>query len=435
MNQTQTRLLTVLSVDQKSPAKKCGLCAGDKIVSVNDTGIKDEFDFRFNAACDKVRIVVVRKNGNKLLCMDRSDNALLGIRFVQPPLRKCGNKCIFCFVDQMPKGLRKSLYIKDEDLGHSFTNGNYVTLSTTPGAELARVAKLGMSPLFVSVHATNNAVRRALLCNDKAYDIMEQLRFGATLGLMFHTQIVVCPGHNDGAVLSRSIRDLLSLRHGLLSVAVVPVGLTMHRKHMLAPVDKVLARSIVQMVSALGDSDAKRNGFRRVFCADEIFIKAGLVVPQKSYYEDYPQIENGVGLVRQLLNEWARIKREYRTKPWMTKRGQRKTLVVTSESASVFMKRIIADCNVLQNNNAVELCIVKNKFFGGHVSVAGLLTASDIVKATKQVRRRFDSVVVPHVIFNYQGFTLDGYSMRRMEKQIGAPLHVADSLRSMVSYL
>ncbi len=435
MDQLHTRLITVVSVDKGSAAQKCGLRSGDKIISVNDSPVKDEFDFRFHAACDTVRMVILRENIPRMLCLDRSDNTLLGIHFAQPKLKKCGNKCIFCFVDQMPKGLRKSLYIKDEDLGYSFTNGNYVTLSTTPNAELSRLAKLGMSPLFISVHATDTKLRRALLCNPRAYDIMEQLRFGAKEGLSFHTQIVVCPGYNDGSVLARSIRDLLSLKHGLLSIAVVPVGLTSHRKIPLTPVNKDIASAVVDLVSPMSDADTSKNGNRRLFCADEFFIKAEIPIPQKRYYEEYPQIENGVGLVRQLLDEWTRIKRGVLQKQLESKSKRKNVLIVTSESAAAFLKRIVTDCNNVRKNDAVGLCVVKNNFFGGHVSVAGLLTASDIFHSVKQVKTKFELLIVPHIIFNYQGFTLDGYSPGRMQKMLGVKLTVADSLSTMVSNL
>ncbi len=432
----------VFSVVAGLPAAKSGMRKNDIVLSVNGRPVIDEFDFRFHAACDESRVIVRRKGALRELTMRRPSGMQLGVQFAHRRIRRCANRCLFCFIDQMPPGLRKSLYVKDEDIGHSFANGNYVTLSTTPPCELERVAELGLSPLFVSVHATQNDIRRRLLGNRHANDIMDQLRFLGKMGVSFHTQIVVCPGYNDGAVLNTSIRDLFSLKQGLLSVAIVPIGLTRYRRHALRPVTAEIARSTISMAEPLGENDAGKNGRRRLFCADEFFICAKMAMPPRAYYEDYPQIGNGVGLVRQLLEEWKAVRRGILargdSKALRNAEGNkrirlRRVMIVTSESAACFLETIASDMNLLFPGLSARIAPVKNEFFGGHVTVAGLLTGRDIIRAVRRDPADSDLIIIPRIIFNHRGFTLDGFSVQRLEKDIGAPVSVVDSLKMMAS--
>jgi putative radical SAM enzyme (TIGR03279 family) len=437
MHDTGTR---VISLAAGLPAAKSGLRKNDVVVSVNRHPVIDEFDFRFHTACDESRIVVRRGNRLVRLTIHRPSGIGLGIQFAQRSVRRCSNRCVFCFIDQMPPGLRRSLYVKDEDIGHSFTNGNYVTLSTTPYDELERVAGLGLSPLFVSVHATQDDIRRMMLGNCKAYAIMDQLRFLARSGVWFHTQIVVCPGYNDGAVLRSSIRDLLSLKQGLLSVAIVPVGLTKHRRrNPLQPVTAEIARSTVSLVEKIGENDARKHGRRRVFCADEFFIGATMPIPPRAYYEDYPQIGNGVGLVRQLLEEWKSVKRrisrqrDSKGAARPAESAVRRVMIVTSESAAGFLAAIVSDMNLIFPCVDTRVAVVKNEFFGGHVTVAGLLTGRDIMRTVRRMPGLWDRIIVPGIVFNQRGYTLDGYSASRIEKDLGMPVSSVDSLKILVS--
>ena len=293
--------LHIRFVKHGSPAYKAGLRKGDSIVSVNGERVNDGLEFGFFSARSRATIQAIRGNTRIVCIMLRPSGKAAGVLFREKPILRCGNRCIFCFIDQMPPGFRKSLYVKDEDYRHSFTNGNYITLSHTPRSRLLRIARLGLSPLYVSVHASDSGVRRRMLGNPIAFDIMKQLRFLERRAVRFHTQVVVCPGINDGRVLRKTIQDLLTLKAGLLSIAVVPVGLTRHRKTPLVPVNRADALYICREVSRISDRHAAVEGRRRVFCADEFFIKAKLPIPPKKYYEDYPQIENGVGLVRRIL--------------------------------------------------------------------------------------------------------------------------------------
>jgi len=433
--------IRIYKVATRSDAAHAGLRAGDQVLFVNGNALVDEFDFRYHAANDVVKILLERHGVRKEITLLRSHNTMLGIDFCAKRINCCANRCIFCFIDQMPKGLRKSLYIKDEDLGHSFVNGNYVTLSHTPFSELERIASIGLSPLYISVHATDPDMRLRLLGTKRAIDISEQLLFLEKHGVRFHTQIVVCPGFNDGEVLKKSVKKLLSFKRGLLSIAIVPVGLTRFRRVPLAPVTKTVAIDVCDYITVESDKDRILNGERRLFCADEFFIKAGKSIPSSSYYEDYPQIENGVGLVRQLLDEWKNLKKELaankkRIVPKKNKTGSKRILVVTSESAYAYISKIMHEINAFYPGHTIDTVAAHNDFFGGYVTVAGLLTAHDVRRTVRvsnaKANARYDKIILPQVMFNHNGNTLDGFSVKRISTLLKTKIIVVDSLLSLI---
>jgi Fe-S oxidoreductase, related to NifB/MoaA family len=434
--------IKVLSVARNGAAYKAGLRRGDIVLYVNGETIGDGLDFRFYSSRPDVNVLVRRKNKKISFPIRRAngvDLGSLGARFKDRPIRRCCNRCIFCFIDQMPAGLRKSLYIKDEDYRYSFTNGNYLTLSRATGRQLSHIIELGLSPLYVSVHATDASVRKRMLGNPLAIDIMDQLRFLEKNDVRFHTQVVVCPGINDGQVLAHTIRDLLTLKNGLLSIAVVPVGLTRHRKIPLQPVTRSHAEEICRDVGDMSDSDKKKTGKRRIFLADELFIKAQAPIPANGYYEEYPQIENGVGLIRQMLIEWKTLKKritaQKSTKNKTSKSiNKKKYLVLTSVSAFSYIQSIIHEM-VEITGIPIDVIAVKNTFFGDSVTVAGLLTARDVIKSSKPIVGSYSAVFIPAVMFNMHGHTMDGYSKARIENQVGARIEVMANLQELIGKL
>ena len=429
--------IKTVSVTRSGIACKAGLRRGDVVLTVNGEPINDELDFRFYSARPEVNILALRGKTDLKIFVERTRGEDLGIRFRDRPIARCCNKCIFCFVDQMPAGLRKSLYIKDEDYRYSFSNGNYVTLSVATPGQLGHIAELGLSPMYVSVHATDVNVRNRMLGNPRAFDIMKQLRFLEKNDVRFHTQIVVCPGINDGRALVQTIRDLLSFKKGLLSIAVVPVGLTRYRKIPLQLVTRTDAEAICKEVGTLSDLDFKSTGKRRIFLADEFFIKAGAPIPAGSYYEDYPQIENGVGLIRQLLVEWKSLKNCIITESEIKNLGKKrpafkKYLVLTSESAFIYVNTIMREMGPMISGVRIDVIAVVNTFFGESVTVAGLLTAHDIIISAKPIAQAYKAIFIPAVMFNIQGHTLDGYSKARIEKQVGARVEAMANFGEMV---
>jgi putative radical SAM enzyme (TIGR03279 family) len=432
--------LRVRFVKPGSPAYKAGLRKGDSIISVGGERIADELEFGFFSAQPRTTIEIMRKNVKIPCAMLRPSNTATGVLFREVPVMRCSNRCIFCFVDQMPPGLRKRLYIKDEDYRHSFTSGNYLTLSRTPWPRLQRIAELGLSPLYLSVHATNREIRCRMLGNSRIFNIMPQLRFLERHAVRFHTQIVVCPGINDGPVLRKTIRDLLSLSDGLLSIAVVPVGLTRYRTLPLVPVGEREALSICHEVARIQDRYESARGRRRIFCADELFIKANLPIPPDKYYEDYPQIGNGVGLVRQLLEEWRVTKRRLihcaeDGKTIGPRRVKRRSLVVTSQSAFLFIRKIVDEFQMLSAADAIDVAVVRNCFFGETVTVAGLMTAHDVIRTVRAVGPGYYGVFLPGVMFNTYGYTLDGYSKQRLERILNLRVKVVSGMKDMALHV
>jgi putative radical SAM enzyme (TIGR03279 family) len=424
--------IAVRNVERGSPAYRSGMRRGDLVLSVNGEPVADELDFLFFCTAETNPVKLIRRGRPLSISLVRDSESSWGIAFSAPPIRRCGNRCIFCFIDQMPRGLRGPLYVKDEDFRHSFVYGNYVTLSTARQPDLDDIARLNLSPLYVSVHATEPGVRAAMLRNHRAPDILAQLRWLAGRGIRLHTQIVVCPGYNDGEVLDRSLRDLLRLGKNLLSVAVVPVGLTRFRTFPLKPVDREDAASIVDAVTLLSDRMAEHEAKRRVFLADEMFIKAERPVPPLPYYEDFPQIENGVGLVRMLLDDWRRVRRRIGPSIPGVNRPGRKVLVLTGESAFRFVKPIADKLSARFSELRVEVVAVRNEFFGHSVTVAGLLTARDIVGTARSNGTGWSAVVAPQAIFNYRGFTLDGASRPTLQKRLGTRFYCASNASDLL---
>jgi putative radical SAM enzyme (TIGR03279 family) len=408
----------ICGIDRTSPFFAAGLRIGDRIVGINNEPVTDELDFHYSAAHDRLRVEAVRAEEKVVFDVHRDEGCASGVTLAEQPIHRCANRCVFCFIDQMPPGLRRSLYIKDEDIRLSLFNGNYLTMSTFRTRDIERIVRLGLSPLYISVHATDPEVRRRMLRNAKMPDVTDQLAALAAGGIRFHTQIVVCPGFNDGRVLSRSLRELLAFGESLLSVAVVPVGLTRFHENGLRQVDEAAA--------------ATHDGFRKVFLADEFLIKAGLPIPPRAYYGDYPQIENGVGIVRQFIDAWQSSKRKLRREG--VRRIRRSMLVATSVSAYPFVAKAVKEFAELFVEGEVATVAVENRLCGSMVTVAGLLSAGDIISHLRPMLRRStcDEVVVPSVMFNFAGYTLDGFSPERLGRRLGIPVRVIDSMEDLL---
>ncbi len=422
------RGVKIRHVPKESPFYRAGLRSGDVVNSINGEEVSDELDFKFFAADCLLELSVCRGAASFEIIVIREEGCFLDVDIEERPINTCKNRCIFCFIDQMPPGLRSGLYIKDEDFKYSFLNGNYVTLSSASKKDLEKVARLGISPLFISVHATDTGVRNKMLRNSKAPPVMDQLDFLRDNGIAFHTQIVVCKGHNDGDVLLRTLENLFTFNENLLSIAVVPVGLTRYRKLILEQVNSDSAGWICSKVEQMSLEHLHKDGFRKLFLADEFFIKAGLKIPPSKYYEDYPQIENGVGLIRTLLEQWKSYKNKLNSGKTQVA-SQRNTLLLTSVSAYPYLKKITSEAEKKYGLSDMDVVAVKNEFFGETVTVAGLLTAKDIISTIKREskNKKYEQVIVPEVMFNFGGYTLDGFSLQRIRKNTGFNIRTAKS--------
>jgi len=412
--------MLVTAIHAGGPADLAGIRPGDDLVAIGDRPIRDAVDLTFalgwleDAASATWRF---SRGGEELavaLPVTRPDE--LGIDLADDPVRTCGNRCIFCFVDQLPRGLRPSLYVKDEDYRLSFTHGNYITLTNLTPADYGRIAEQRLSPLYVSVHATDDAVRRRMLGNPDAPPVLAALERLRAAGIAVHVQIVVCPGINDGAVLERTLEDLAALGGSVLSIAVVPVGLTAHREGLprIDPVSPDLAAALVEAVERWQRRLAAERGSPTVFAADELYLLAGRRLPPYDSYGDFPQQENGVGLLRLFEHD---LRERAAALAGAVDRPVDLT-IVTATLAAPELERIAGEALAAAGPVSVRVIGVENSLLGSSVTVAGLLPGRDIVAALRS-HPGGDLALVPPEAFSADGLTLDGMTLNEIVERSG----------------
>ncbi len=408
--------LLIESVIPGSIAAELGAEPGDRLLAVNGHPLRDIIDYSYYTAYDEELLLELAKTDGELweLEVEREAGQPLGLTFTAPAPAQCRNNCVFCFVHQLPKGLRRPLYVKDEDYRLSFLNGNYVTLANLKPAELARIIEQRLSPLYISVHATNPELRARLLGNRKIPPILVQLRQLAAARIRMHTQVVLCPDLNDGPELERTVADLAGLHPAVLSLAVVPLGLTAHRQHLpqLRPVDSAYARRLIEVWQPRAERLRKQLGEPFLFLADEFYLKAGLPFPPLSRYGDLPQIENGVGMVPLFLREAGRALRTARPI------GTFRVTVVTGVSAHGFVADFLKKLAEKTGLEIVPLA-VKNRLFGESVTVSGLVAGADILAALEgaEIGR---ALLVPDVMLKEgEGVFLDDVSLEELGQRLG----------------
>jgi putative radical SAM enzyme (TIGR03279 family) len=416
--------LLIESVTTGSIADEFEVLAGDSLIAVNGHRLRDIIDYSFYTSSETELLLEVAKQNGEVweLEIERETNEPLGLTFAPPAPARCRNDCIFCFVHQLPRGLRKSLYVKDEDYRLSFLNGNYVTLANLRPAELSRIIEQRLSPLYISVHATNPELRETMLGKRGLPPILDQLRTLAAAHIALHTQIVLCPGVNDGIELERTVADLAGLHPAAQSLAIVPLGLTRHRRGLpqLRAVDREYARAFITEWGPRTTTLNKQLGEPFLFLADEFYLKAGLPFPPLKKYGDLPQIENGVGLVPLFLRDGGRVVSAARSI------GDFRVTVVTGISSlafvSDFLKRLGGKTGVTFIPVAVE-----NRLFGKSVTVSGLVSGNDIIVALegKEIGR---ALVVPDVMLKEgEGVFLDDVSLDELGSRLGCRVATFDS--------
>lgn len=407
--------LEIESVLPDSIAEEFELSSGDRLLAVNGIKLRDVVDYSYFTAAEEELILEIKKPDGEIweLEVERDAGEPLGLVFTSPPPAKCRNNCLFCFVHQLPKGLRKPLYVKDEDYRLSFLNGNYVTLANISNSELARIVEQRLSPLYISVHATNPELREKLLGVSGIPLIMEQLQFLAAARIQMHAQIVLCPRINDGKELERTVDDLVSLYPAIASLAIVPLGLTSHRTHLplLQPVDSSYAASFVKIWQNKAKNLKKSIGEPFLFLADEWYLKGSVPFPPISFYGDFPQIENGVGMVSLFLRD---VKKTLRT---ARKLGIFKLTVVTGCSVYPIVKNFVDELAKITKLD-ILLIPVENKLFGPSVTVTGLLSGNDIVNALSS-QNLGSALLIPDVMIKEgESIFLDDISIDVLSKQL-----------------
>lgn len=416
--------LLIESVSPGSIAEEMEILAGDRLLAVNGQPLRDLIDYSYFTDSEEELLLEVEKPDGELweLEVERGEGESLGLTFAAPSPARCANNCLFCFVHQLPKGLRKPLYVKDEDYRLSFLNGNYVTLANLTASAMKRIIQQRLSPLYISVHATNPGLRERLLGKSGIPSILEQLRQLAAARIVMHTQIVLCPGLNDGSELSRTVADLAALFPAVQSLAIVPLGLTAHRRKLpqLTPIDADYARQFIS--SWQPQSEELRRKLRQpfLFLADEFFLKADLPFPPIREYGDFPQIENGVGMVPLFMKEAAQVVRRAATL------GKFRVTVITGVSSFGFVKDFL---DALGKKTGLELVplAAENHLFGTSVTVTGLVSGNDIVSAVAGSKTGI-ALLVPDVMLKEgEGVFLDDISVAELERRTGCPVVVFDS--------
>jgi putative radical SAM enzyme (TIGR03279 family) len=426
--------MRIVRIQSGSPAARAGVRAGDELLAVNRQELRDALDYLYASVEGRLLLRLRRADGGiEEVRVTRAPGEAPGIEFAPDPVRRCGNRCIFCFVDQNPKGLRPNLYVKDEDYRLSLLYGNYVTLTNLREWEIRRILEQRLSPLYVSVHAVDPAVRRRLLGCRGAGEILPLLGRLAAGGIRLHAQIVLVPGVNDGAVLEQTLDALEALHPALQSVAIVPVGLTRHREG-LPPIRRVtprLAGAVVRAIEERHGRNRERRGTRLHYPADEFYLLAGISLPPLSAYEDLPQLENGVGMLRRFERELHSLRRVLPPAPG--RRGH--AAVATGARFAPIMKTWLVR-RLRETGEAAkwraEVVAVRNRLYGARVNVAGLLGGAEVVAALRR-RLPFDLAIIPPEMLNAEGLTLDGWRLAEIALRLGRPVRVGFGRRAAVA--
>ena len=455
----------ISKVIKNSIADKMGTCIGDFLCSINGEEVRDILDYRFRIQDESLLVEIEKADGEVWeLDIEKEMDDDLGLEFKQSLMshkKRCRNNCVFCFVDQQPEGLRPSLYIKDDDARLSFLIGNYVTLTNLTDEEIRRLAGYHLSPLRISVHAADLDLREKMMGTPAARNLFDALDVFNRAGIEMHFQIVLCKGLNDGAHLENTIRKLMEIKPGAKSLAIVPAGLTRHRDGLfpLSPFSKKDAREVIeghfaQPINAQTESDknSQKNGYENVFLSDEWYILAGMPLPKYDYYGDFPQLDNGVGVLRLFEREFLRAmfrKNKNQSVGFTDQlkyffnrlRGKQVHIgIVTGTAAGAFMRSIVKRFMARHSFAKISVYEVENDFFGDTVTVSGLLTGQDIIA---QLKEKPDVLFLPENAFRAgvkQKVMLDGITLGELERRLGVKVVVGSTdggrfYRQLVFYL
>lgn len=417
---------TVKSVDRTSPLYGRAE-PGDTLVSLNGNIIHDVLDYKFFAYDAELDVVLQKKSGEeKKLHIRKEEGGDLGLDFetyLMDAPRSCANNCIFCFIDQLPENMRSTMYFKDDDARLSFLLGNYITLTNLSEREVQRIIDLRISPVNVSVHTTDPKLRCEMLRNPNAGRGLDIMRRFADAGIVMNCQIVCCPGINDGRMLDKTMCDLESMYPAVHSVSVVPVGLTKYREKLypLRGFTRQAAADTVEQVSAFAEECVKKHGSHIFYCSDEMYIKAGICLPEDEYYEEHTQLENGVGMLRLLEAEFVSalsLSDEPDGIPFS---------VASGESASVYISRLLCTAKAKYNNLNGKVYPIRNDYFGPEINVTGLITGTDIINQLKGKDLGERLLISSSMLRRDEQDFLDGITLAQLSETLGVPVFPVES--------
>ena len=414
----------IASVENGSIAEELGIKQGSELISINGIKPCDYIDYQYAVAAEEVVFEIKTPDGEiEEYEIEKDFDEELGLIFesaIFDRIKSCANNCIFCFVDQQPKGLRESLYIKDDDYRLSYLQGTYITLTNLTKKDKERISNLHLGPLYISVHTTNPDLRVKMLRNKNAANLMKELDFFKENEIPVHTQIVLCPGFNDGEELKRTLNDLWKYKSILGSVAIVPVGITKYRKEKLNPVTKEIAIETIEIIEKFN----KRIKKNIASVSDEFFLIAGQEIPAKDYYDGFSQLDDGVGALRCLIDDFnKRIKKIPKT----AKEPKQFTIACSVSAGSAFF--MFAEQLNKVKNVELQVLPVKNEFWGNDVNVAGLITGRDLINQLKD--KCFNNVIIPSIVLRpYTTEFLDGLTVKDVEEKLNIKLHVTKDIYS-----
>ena len=422
----------ISAVRKNSLAEAAGIVAGDKLVAVDGVQVKDIIELSFYTSDYEVELELENAQGQRRqVHIDKYPDEDLGLEFeaaVFDKVSTCYNNCIFCFVDQMIPGMRKGLYVRDDDYRLSFLYGNFITLTNLKEEDFQRIIQTHMTPLYVSVHATDPKVRCEMMHNRFAGELMDKLERLFAAGIEVHTQIVCCPGYNDGEILAKSFQDLYARHPHVLTMAVVPVGITKHREglHPLRTFTKEEAAALIDQVTPWQRQCREETGKTFIYLGDEFYLLAGRDVPTAEWYDGFPQLENGIGLTRSFVDEWQA------TLPSLSSyQAASPAVIPVGESAFTVLQPLLDALNK-QFNTAHSFVPVPNQFFGGKVNVTGLLTASDILRTCKESGKR---LILPAVVLNKDKLFLDDTALEQFRKEYPGKVDIAKDAKELLHLL
>ncbi|MEG0852888.1 MAG: DUF512 domain-containing protein [Angelakisella sp.] len=419
--------VTIQSVEKGSPAWKKGITAGEQLVAINGNVITDVLDYRFYMTDTHLTVELLKDGTPRVVKVQKDEYDDLGLDFetyLMDRQHHCKNKCVFCFVDQLPKGLRETLYFKDDDSRMSFFFGSYVTLTNMTEEEVRRIIKMRISPINISIHTTNPELRVKMLANPNAAGSLRYVSMLTEAGIKVNTQLVLCPGMNDGEEMRSSLYDLEKLYPNLQSIALVPVGLTKHREGLypLRPMTRDEARANLAIAEQFGSEMLEKHGSRIAFPADELFVIAELPIPEADFYEEFEQLDDGVGIYSLLRKEFLE-ELEYAEGDELP----REVSIACGTAAQPLLRALIDNMKTKYPNVTVQIYGVVNRLFGDTVNVSGLLCGSDLAEGLAG-KRLGSKVILPSVMLRHEADRfLDDTTPQWLSEQLGVPVDVRES--------
>ena len=424
-------MVKITGVEKRSLAAGAGIVSGDILDSVNGNSINDVLDYDFYLAETHVELSLIRDGESVLAVIDKDEYEDIGLLFETPLLDKkqrCKNGCIFCFIDQNPEGMRESIYFKDDDSRLSFLHGNYITLTNMTDDDISRIIRMRFSPINVSVHTTNPDLRVKMMKNKRAGEVLGYLDRLKEAGISMCGQIVLCRGVNDGEELERSLSDLSRYFPEMSSVSIVPAGLTKYRDKLYPLSDFTAdeAMSVIKTVDAVSEKMLAEHGSRMFFAADEFYLKAGIPVPDTEYYEDYAQIENGVGMLRSFMDEFADAREDISDMEDYIS-GYREVSVATGTAAYPMMCAIADSVMSAIKNLKINVYRIVNNFYGQSITVAGLLTGKDIAEQLSEKPLGSELFIPENCLRDGEDVFLCGMTLDELSKTLGVKVSISEN--------